>query len=452
MNPAPPSAAPSVSLWRWWVCLLLMLATVVNYMDRMALNQTALRIKVGLGIDNTDYSSLESAFSLAFAIGAVCTGFVVDRVNVRWVYPVMVLGWSAAGVLTGFAPGFWFLLSCRFLLGLFEAGNWPCGIRTTRAILRPEERSFGNSLFQSGTALGAVITPLLVLALLRWADPGEPHRNAVMAVTGGSYEAVAGGPGNTWQYPFRVIGSLGVVWVVLWFLTVPGRMLAPPATAVETKDTAPSAFTAVFRDPRFWVLAVMVIAINVTWHGYRTWLPLYLQEQRGFTEAEMSRFTTLYYLTADIGSWTVGLGTLLLCRWGMSVHGSRMLAFAGCAVLTLASLLVPVLPDESWAEVVVAGVVFPLTPLRVGLLAVAFGGLGMFPTYFALTQELSAKHQGKVTGTLGACAHISLALIYRVEGWLIDVTGSFEVVLGVIGAAPLVALGLMLWKWRPGQE
>ena len=209
-------------------------------------------------------------FSLAFALGAVTTGFVVDKISVRWVYPFMVLGWSAAAVLTGFANGFWMLLTCRFALGLFEAGNWPCGIRTTRAVLRPEERSLGNSLFQSGTAFGAVITPMLILVLLRSADPGEPMRNAVMSVTGGTYAAVTDAPVDTWRYPFRVIGSLGVIWIVLWFATVPRLLRAGNSRA----DAGITRFRDVFRDQRFWVLFAAVVAINITWHGYRAWLPL----------------------------------------------------------------------------------------------------------------------------------------------------------------------------------
>lgn len=421
-SPAPiASPAPLVSPLRWWVCVLLMLATVVNYMDRMALTQMGKRIKSSLSLDNTQYSLIESVFSATFAVGAVLTGVIVDRVSVRWVYPVMVLGWSAAGVLTGFATGFWMLLTCRCMLGFFESGNWPCGIRTTRAVLRPEERSFGNSLFQSGTALGAVITPLVVLALLQWAEAGLP-------------------PGetdpNAWKLPFRVIGSLGVVWAVLWFITVPGRMVRLPTESGPHHDPRAARFSTVFRDRRFWVLFASVVAINITWHGYRTWLPLYLQDQRGYTEAQMSVFTTFYYLIADVGSWTVGLVTLLLCRRGMGVHTARVLAFGACAGLTLSTLSVPFLPD-GWQ-------------LQAGLLAVAFGALGLFPTYFALSQELSARHQGKVSGTLGAGAHFSLALIYPIEGWVIDRTGSYEPVLAAIGVAPLVALVLMLRLWPPG--
>jgi ACS family hexuronate transporter-like MFS transporter len=419
------------------VCLLLMLATVINYMDRMALNQLAFRIKSYFGLSNTEYSLLESAFSAAFAVGAVCTGFVVDRVSVRWVYPLMVLGWSAAGVLTGYTSTFWMLLGCRFLLGLFEAGNWPCGIRTTKAVLRPDERSLGNSLFQSGTALGAVITPLLVLVILRWSDPGEPYRNAVMAVTGGTYAAVNSAPTDTWKVPFRMIGCLGLVWIVLWFVTVPGRMVRP-----KPEDVSPagrSGFAAVLRDPRYWVLVILVIAINITWHGYRTWLPLYLVEKRGYSEAEMSAFTTLYYLIADVGSWTVGFATLWLSRrGGFGVHASRVIAYTGCAGLTMLSLSVPFLPS-GWA-------------LQAALLAVAFGALGLFPTYFALSQEVSSEHQGKVTGTLGLFAHGSLALIYPVQGLLADYFKSPAPVLAGIGVVPMLALVVLLWMWHPRRE
>ena len=444
MTPAETPPEPRhYSALRWWVCGLLLLATVLNYMDRMALNQTALRIQMSLGIDDEDYSWLESIFSAAFAVGAICTGFVVDRIQVRWVYPFMVLGWSIAGILTGFASTFWALLACRCMLGLFEAGNWPCGIRTTRAVLPPAERSLGNALFQSGTALGAVITPLMMPMLLAWADPQESHRTAIMTVTGGTYALVADSPTNSWQFPFRVIGSLGVVWILLWFITIPRTMVVTQTASnsqAESEQAAAtsgprSRFVDVLRDPRYWVLFSMVIAINITWHGYRTWLPLYLQKQRGFSEQEMNGFMWKYYLAADIGSWTIGFFTLWLARAGMGVHRSRMIAYGLCAMLAIQSIAVPILPD-GW---VLKGV----------LLLLAFGALGMFPTYFALTQELSARHQGKVTGSLGFCAHGSLALIYPIEGRIVRISESYELVLAVVGLVPLFVLVLLIWVWPP---
>jgi ACS family hexuronate transporter-like MFS transporter len=302
--------------------------------------------------------------------------------------------------------------------------------------MRPDERSLGSSLFSSGTALGAVITPLVVLALLLSYDPDEPQRNAIMAVTGGTYAAVTDAPTDTWKYPFRVIGSLGVVWIVLWFALVPQSMIRNAGGPGGSPADDTSRFSDIFRDRRFWIVFTMAVTINITWHGYRSWLPLYLQKERGFTEKEMARFTTFYYLIADVGSWTMGGLTLLLARRGLGLHRSRVVAYACCAALAMLSVAVPFLPDGF--------------ALQAGLLAVAFGALGLFPTYFAFSQELSVKHQGKVTGTLGASAHFSLAAIYPLEGLIADATNSYAPVLAGIGVAPLLGL-LFVLRWWPAE-
>src|SRR5262245_14698139 len=417
----PDRAAAPVSPWRWWVCLLLFSATTLNYMDRISLNQMAVRIQNALNLDDVQYSRLESGFSFAFAVGAILSGIIVDKVSVRWVYPAAVLGWSVAGVLTGYATGFVWLLSCRIALGLFEAGNWPCGIRTVRAVVRPEERAFGNSLFGSGTAVGAVVTPPLVFVLLVHAD------------------AAAGTEGqapDSWKLPFKVIGLIGLVWVALWFLTVPGKMLVPRPENESPGSVLAARYRDVFRDRRFWGLLGMVIALNISWHTYRAWLPKYLQQKRGFSEEAMTGFTTAYYLTADIGSWTIGLLTLVLIRRGMGGHNARFLMLTACAGLAVVSVAVPFAPTG--------------VAMTAAVLVFAFASLGLFPTYFALSQELSAAHQGKVSGTLGAAAHLFLALVtYPIQGWVIKNTGSYDGVLAVAGLFPLLAIGGMLWLWPP---
>jgi fucose permease len=186
-------------------------------------------------------------------------------------------------------------------------------------------------------------------------------------------------------------------------------------------------------DRRFWILLALVIGINVAWHGYRAWLPLYLQEQRGYSEVGMSQLTTAYYLVADIGAWTMGGLTLWLCRRRWKVSQARITALGLASAATLATLLIPWLPEG--------------IPLLLGLLLVAFGAMGAFPTYFALTQDLSLQHQGKVSGFLGASAHIALALIYPVEGWIIAGSGSYETVLAAIGLSPALAWLMVWWYW-----
>ncbi len=122
--PVPLSSRPIY--WKWWVCGLLLLATTINYMDRVALNVMAPEIMSALHIDEKGYGYLESAFGTAFALGAILIGWLSDRINVRWLYPIIVLTWSSAGVATGLVNGFVAFLVCRFLLGLAESGNWPC--------------------------------------------------------------------------------------------------------------------------------------------------------------------------------------------------------------------------------------------------------------------------------------------------------------------------------------
>ena len=121
-NPALPARTDT---WKWGVCGLLLLATTINYMDRLTLNQLSGPIKKAFGLEATGYAQLEAAFASAFALGAIVMGWMVDRWGPRWIYPAAVLAWSFAGFATGLAQTFAALLLCRFLLGLAEAGNWP---------------------------------------------------------------------------------------------------------------------------------------------------------------------------------------------------------------------------------------------------------------------------------------------------------------------------------------
>ena len=432
-EPAPPAASPSP--WRWWVCVLLLMSSALNYMDRMTLNQTAVRIKDAFGLNNKEYSYLESSFVLGFAVGAPAIGALVDKVGVRWVYPLTVLGWSAFGFLTGFVPGFWVLFACRFGLGVFEAGNWPCGIRTVRQVMAPSERSLGNAFFQNGTAIGAIVTPGIVLACLVWADPDLWTRAAHWAVGGGPAVAATGEPpADIWRVPFRLIGLVGIGWIVLWLFTVPGRVVKPKPEETVGAAGPQTPFSAVFRDHRYWLLVALILGVNTSWHTYRVWLPLFLQKQHGYTETEMAWMSTAYYVTADAGVWAVGLGSLVLARWGLTIHQSRVVSYAVCAIIGMVAFALPFLE--------------PGPALTAVLLIYGFGAYGLFPTYFALSQDVSGRHQGKVTGTLGFINSVYLAVLFWLEGIVADSTGRYDLVMAAAGIPALVALALLVLFWK----
>jgi ACS family hexuronate transporter-like MFS transporter len=397
------------------VCVLLLLATMINYMDRLTLNLTAKRIKEELVLDNEQYGNIESGFSIAFAVGALGMGWLADRRNVRWIYPLALLGWSAAGFATGFAWEFFSLLGVRFVLGLFESGNWPCALRTTQHILRPAERTLGNSILQSGAAVGAIIIPLVVWILVA-------------------------GPG-TWPQPFLVVGIAGMVWVLLWLVSVRSADLAPADGPSPGPDPVPRAdglhvaLLPVLRDRRFWALVVVTIAINQTWHFFRSWLPLCLQEHYRYGDAVVYPFTTAYYVATDLGSLTAGFGTLWLARRGMGVHGSRVIVYLACSLLTALSVVAALLP-AGW-------------PLLGALLVIGFGALGLYPAYYSFSQDLTVRHQGKLTGMLSFSTWVATAVMQHYVGLWLKRTGSWTPAVALAGLMPLIGLAALLLLWRP---
>lgn len=399
------------SWFRWYACGLLLLATTINYMDRQTLSTASKRLKNEFPLTNEQYGQLEQYFGLAFAAGALVFGFVADATSVRWLYPAVLVAWSVMGIVTGWTHSFNELLWCRTLLGFFEAGHWPCALRTTQRLLTPSERTLGNSILQSGSSIGAILTPIVMLMLL-------------------SPEA------GSWRFAFQVIGAIGLGWAVLWLMSMRESDLAAPVNEASKKGNEPSdALSTASLVQRLIVLVVVVICINACWHFFRVWLPLFLQEGRGYSESFALGFTSVYYVATDVGCIAGGFLTVWLHQRGMSIGWSRWLVFVLCSLLTALSVAVAFLP---------AG-----TPLLTLLLLNAAGSLGLFPCFYALSQEISSRHQGKITGMLGTIAWLT-SFLHAPYGKYVDEHHSFDLGIAVVGCLPLVAaiVWLVVWDWH----
>jgi ACS family hexuronate transporter-like MFS transporter len=385
-------------------------------MDRQTLANAAVRITEHFHLSQAKYGKLEWYFGWAFAAGSLLFGVLVDRYSVRWIYPIVLVLWSATGFATGLARDYDGLLVCRTLLGLFEAGHWPCAIKTTQRLLEPADRAMGNGLLQGGASLGAIATPQVMNAMM------TPQL-------------------ETWRMPFQVIGAAGLAWVVAWFTMVRESDLAPvrvPSVPAASESSTLTGSWRVLISRRMIVVLVMIACINTSWQILRAWLPKFLIEGRGYTEKAAFNFSSLYYVATDVGCLGAGALTLWLVRRGLPVHRSRLLVFFGCAAMTVSSISVLVLP-KGW-------------PLLATLLVVGAGALGVFPVYHALTQELSPFHQGKVTGIAGVAAW-ALSPVQTLFGRHIDKTGSFDLGLAIAGCLPLAAfLALWLFWGSPRDE
>lgn len=176
MNPTPKPANSRQSrglaiparatAWAWVLCWLMFASTVLNYMDRQAIALVSNQIRASFAIkEYVDFGWVLSAFMMSYALFQVPAGYLVDRWDLRFAYAAAVCWWSLAAVATAFVPSLSMLLVCRALLGVGESFNWPCALRVTARVLPPSDRSLGNGIFNSGAAVGTVLTPLVVAFL-----------------------------------------------------------------------------------------------------------------------------------------------------------------------------------------------------------------------------------------------------------------------------------------------
>lgn len=402
--------------WQWWVSCLLLLATMINYMDRQTLSNLSVRITEQFDMTNEQYGEMELVFGLSFAFGSLFFGFIADLVPVRLLYPFVLIAWSLVGIATGLSRGYTSMLVCRGLLGFFESGHWPCALIVTQSVLARGSRLMGNSILQSGASLGAILTPIIISFIV-----GRSQHPDV------------------WRTPFLVIGGVGLLWAALWFWAIrPGDLTRKP---VDASDGRPPTSSWFLTDRRFWALAIMVVSINTSWQLVRAWLPKFLQEGRGYSEAHALYFNSVYFGAADVGCILAGVVGLWLCRAGLSVHRSRVLVYLGCSLVAGLTTVAAMLP-QGW-------------PLLAILLCVAAGTLGVFPCYYSFTQEVTTQHMGRLTGMLSFIGWVASSPTQKAFGYVVDKTGSYDINIAILGWAPLVGLigFLVLWpKHKATQE
>ena len=159
-----PSAAHS-SAWKWWIAIVLFLATVLTYLDRQTLALSAPAVTKEMHLSDEQYGQLLAAFRWTYALMHVVAGLLADRLPLRMIYAAAVLVWSAAGAAAACAGRFAQLMVTRQVLGIGEAFNWPCATRIVANMLPPEDRGLASGIFNSGSAVGSLVAPFLILPL-----------------------------------------------------------------------------------------------------------------------------------------------------------------------------------------------------------------------------------------------------------------------------------------------
>jgi ACS family hexuronate transporter-like MFS transporter len=222
----------------WGLVALLLAATTLNYLDRQTLSILAPQLQQELGLDNRLLGILFGVFYYTYTLAQFAVGPLLDRMNLRKLYGGAVAGWSAAAGLTATAGGFGGLLFWRMLLGVAESANWPAALRLIQRALPPEKRNLANGIFTSGTSIGALLAPLLVLELSRRFG---------------------------WRMAFVGVASLGLVWFAAWYLYSGKQEFAKLWHPVDTSGPKPrlvETYRSIFRLPRFWFVFGVSCLVN----------------------------------------------------------------------------------------------------------------------------------------------------------------------------------------------
>jgi ACS family hexuronate transporter-like MFS transporter len=313
--------------FRWWIAGLLLLASILNYIDRNALAILAPTIQADLGISDARYGDIVSLFLVAYTLAYLFSGRVVDALGPRLGLALFVGWWSLANLLTGFARSAFSLGGFRFLLGLGEAGGYTASPKVVAEWFPPKERGVAVGVYSVGGSIGATIAPLLVIALsTRWG----------------------------WRSAFVATGALGLFFVAVWLWVYRNPRGAPAgADAVETPAPAPAPalsegarWKMVVSAPAVWALMGARLLTDPVWYFFQFWMPKYLHTAHGFAQRELASMW-LVFLAADIGFVASGFASGWLMRRGRGAREARLRLMFFCALAAPLAALAPLMPGAA---------------------------------------------------------------------------------------------------------
>ena len=399
--------------YRWTIVALLFMATTINYVDRQVLGILAPTLGRELHWSETAYGDVVSWFSLAYALGFLAAGRLLDRIGVKRGLGGAVVAWSLAAMAHALARSATGFSLARAALGVSESAIFPGAIKSVAEWFPRRQRALAAGLFNAGTNTGAIVAPLIVIPLAqRWG----------------------------WQSAFVVTGALGLVWLALW-LPLYGMPESNPRVSRDERTLIASdppekplpseSWTAFLGYRQTWAFAVGKLLADPVWWFYLYWLPKFLDARYNVKLSGLTLPLIAVYLTADLGSIGGGwLSSWLIAR-GWSVNRARKTAMLAMALLILPTALAP-LAQGMW--------------LAIGIVAVAAAAHQAWSAnVYTLASDMFPRSAvGSVVGIGAFAGAMGGVLFQRAVGRILDANGgNYAPIFVYCGSAYLVAWAII---------
>ncbi len=404
-----PASRAAPGRQRWLIVALLFAATAINYVDRQMIGVLKPTLSTDLGWSETDFANVIFFFQLAYAIGYLGFGRIVDAIGARVGYAAAFLIWTAAHMAHGGVHSVMQFAAVRFGLGIGESGNFPAGIKAVTEWFPQRERAMAIGIFNAGANVGAIITPLVVPAL-----------------------TLAYG----WRSAFVITGAVSLIWLVLWLALYRRPAEQPRLSAAElawiSQDPADPVTVLPWKSllgvRETWAYALGKFFIDPIWWFYLFWLPGFLGKRYDLDLISFGPPLVVIYLLSDVGSVAGGWASSRMIRAGHSVNFARKITMLACAVA-----VVPVFFSQSidslWLNVAV-----------IGLATAAHQAFSA--NLYTLPSDLFPRSAvGSVIGIGGTVGAIGGMVMAKYAGFVLDSLGSYTPLFAVAGSAYFLALG-----------
>ena len=402
------SASGRIGRFRAVICGLLFAATVINYIDRQMIGVLKPTLQREFGWSEITYGDIVFWFQAAYAVGFVLFGRLMDRLGTRRGYTLAMAIWTVAHVAHGAARTATAFMTARFFLGLGESGSFPAGLKAVADWFPKRERALAIGIFNAGSNIGAILTPLLVPAI-----------------------TLAFG----WRMAFLLTGSFSIVWLPLWWLIyrLPehhSRVGAAELAHIRS-DPEPAAaaipWARLLTVKETWAFALGKFLIDPIWWMFLFWLPDFLARRHGLNLQSFAAPLIAVYVMSDIGSVAGGWLSSRLMSRGTSPNRARKLAMLVCAVCVLPIMFAANI-DSLWSAVLI-----------IGLATAAHQGFSA--NLFALPSDVFPREAvGSVVGIGGAAGAIGGMVMAKYAGWVLDRLGTYTPIFIVAASAYLIAL------------